>query len=147
MSIRRPRGPKPTLKHLAFLEAMNNHASQSAEYRALYASWLTLRLFDAWSTLGSLVADDDAPAFVATRSTVAAASEDHDLQLALSRIIEGIHTLREPDVAAVLPRVAALGALYAERGAAVLAADVEALVLHHSVAAAAGAATAKETAA
>ena len=132
MSIRRPRGPKPTLKHLAFFEAMTQHAQPSREYRALHAALLTLRLFDEWMQLGSLVAEGATPIMRTTRETVDALHEDGDLQFMLGRIIEGIQMLREPDATAVLPRLAALEELYTTRGESILAADVRDTLARHA---------------
>ncbi len=127
MSIRRPRGPKPTLKHLAFLEAMTNHPEQSAESRALHASLLTLRLVDEWMLLGAVVAEGASPMMRATRATVAALHEDSDLQYLLTRIVDGVLMLRDSDAHAVLPRLAALAELFRTRGAIGLADDVDRL--------------------
>lgn len=132
MSIRRPRGPKPTLKHLAFLEAMTEHPVRSAESRALHASLLTLRLFDEWMSLGAIVAEGTTPIVRATRSAVDALHEDSDLQFLLSRIVDGMLMLRDPDATAVLPRLAALAELYAHRGETALAADVRVTVGSHA---------------
>jgi len=128
MSIRRPRRPKPILKHVAFLEAMRSVPTTSAEYRALHAALLTLRLFDAWSTVGAVVVSADAPALRATRAAVDAAPEDPDLQHALSRVVDGIAMLGEPGASALLPRLTALATLYRERGVSMLADDVSAIV-------------------
>lgn len=121
MSIRRPRGPKPTLKHLAFLEAMTKHAEPTKEFRALRAALLTLRLFDEWMSLGTLVADGAAPIVRATRADIDALHDDSDLHFALSRIVDGILMLREPDASPVLPRLAALAELYGQRAERALA--------------------------
>ncbi len=124
MSIRRPRGPKPTLKHLAFLEAMINRDERSAEGRALRASLLTLRLFDEWVLIGAVVADGASPSVRATRAAVDALHEDADLHFVLTRVVDGILMLRDADANAVLPRLAALADLYSQRGATALAADI-----------------------
>lgn len=128
MSIRRPRGPKPTLKHLAFLEAMTEYPAQSAEWRALHASLLTLRLFDEWMLLGAVVAEGASPMMRATRGAVDALHEDSELQYHLARVVDGVLMLRDADARAVLPRLAALAELLRTRGATALASDIDQVV-------------------
>lgn len=127
MSIRRPRGPKPILKHLAFLEALSEYTAPSASYRAVLAGLLTLRLFDQWRSLGPIVADGRAPIVRATRGAVGAV-EDSDLQFLLTRIVDGMLMLRESDANAVQLRLAALADHYAQRGALALEADVRQMI-------------------
>lgn len=124
MSIRRPRGPKPALKHLAFFESMLQHTERSAQWRALRASLLTLRLVDEWMLLGVVVADGNTAIVRATRSAVNALHDDSDLQFLLTRVVDGILMLRDADTSAVTPRLAALAELYTQRGASGLAADI-----------------------
>jgi len=128
MTIQRPRGPKPTLKHLAFLEAMTEHREHSPEGRELRASLLTLRLFDEWLLLGSLVVEGSSPMLRATRIAVDALRDDGELQSVLGRIVDGILMVRNPDAAAVLPRLAPLADLFESRGATALAEDVRRLL-------------------
>jgi hypothetical protein len=127
MSIRRPRGPKPSLKHLAFLEAMIEQPEQSAHSRGLRASFLTLRLFDEWALRGAAVMEDSTPMRGATSAAVDALQDDRDLQALLTRIVDGMLTLRDLPPSGVLPRVAALAELYAQRGEHALAADIRLL--------------------
>lgn len=127
MSIRRPRGPKPALKHLAFLEAMIEQPESSAKARALRASLLTLRLFDEWALRGAVVTEGNTSMLRATSAAVDAVQEDGDLQSLLTRIIDGMLTLRDFPSSSLLPRLAALADLYAQRGEHMLAADVRLL--------------------
>ncbi len=128
MSIRRPRGPKPALKHLAFLEAMIEQREQSIQARALRASFLTLRLFDEWMLQGAMVTDGTSPMLRATRAAVEGLQDDGDLQYLLGRIVDGMLMLRDSHPSAVLPRLAALADLFARRGQPALAADIDLLV-------------------
>lgn len=127
MSIRRPRGPKPSLKHLAFLEAMIELPELSAHSRGLRASFLTLRLFDEWTLRGAAVTDGNSPMLRATSAAVDALQDDRELQLLLTRIVDGMLTLRDLPPSGVLSRVAALADLYTQRGEHPLAADVRLL--------------------
>lgn len=124
MSIRRPRGPKPALKHLAFLESMMEHTEPSAEWRALRASLLTLRLVDEWMLSAAVIADGNTAIARATRAAVNALHEDSDLQFLLTRVVDGILMPRDADANAVTPRLAALAELYTQRRASGLAADI-----------------------
>jgi hypothetical protein len=113
------------------MEAMLEHPEHTPTGRALRAALLTLRLFDEWMALGAIVAEGASPIVRTTRAAVDAVPEDGDLQFHLTRIVDGILMLREPDASAVLPRVVALAELYAQRGESALAGDVRALVVAH----------------
>jgi tetratricopeptide (TPR) repeat protein len=125
MPIRRPRGPKPALKHIAFLEAADRLPESSAGRKPLEAAFLTLRVLDQWMWLGMEVADPTSQVLTAAKSSVqAAAKDDAEAAAALGGILDAIVMLQEPDAQPVLPRVFALGRLYEARGALSLAADV-----------------------
>lgn len=128
MSIRRPRGPTPALKHLAFLEAMIELPEQSAQSRVLRASLLTLRLYDEWMLEGAMVTDAASPMLRATRAAVEGLPDDGDFRLLLARILDGMLMLRDSQPSAVLPRLAALADLFAQRGEPALAADIRLLI-------------------
>ena len=76
MPIRRPRGPKPALRHVAFLEAAEQAMEGSGERRSLQAAFLTLRLLDHWMALGAEVASPTAQVFAATRDAIGAVDDD-----------------------------------------------------------------------
>lgn len=127
MPIRRPRGPKPALRHVAFLEGMEAARSDAAR-RADHASFLTLRLFDEWMLSGGLVADAAFLSHAETVKAIDAVSEDGETKTVLQRIAEAITMLHDPDAQPVLPRVFALGTLLEHRGRFAEAADVFATV-------------------
>lgn len=124
MPIRRPRGPKPTLRHVAFLEAIAALPEKSAGRKALEAGFLTLRHLDEWMKVGSLVADADSQAYQATKAAIDAIRDDTETRTALHRILEAAMMLYEPDAQPVLPRVFAYGSMLEHRGQLALAADV-----------------------
>ncbi len=123
MPIRRPRGPKPALRHVVFLEAMERHADVSPARQPLEAAFLTLRLFDEWIASGAMIAEPIGQALTATRKAVERISEDSETRMSLQGIVEAIVMLQEPDAQPVLPRIFAYAGLLERRGALVLAAD------------------------
>jgi tetratricopeptide (TPR) repeat protein len=124
MPIRRPRGPKPTLRHVAFLELMSTAPETSMAHRGSQASFLTLRLLENWIALGQDLAMPESSAQQAARSAVGALSDDEELRASLGSVIDALSALQEPDPQPVLPRVYALGKLYEQRGLMPQAADV-----------------------
>lgn len=124
MPIRRPRTPKPSLRHIVFLEAMAQPSATGPLQHGAYATFLTLRLLDHWIPLGAALASPDAPAHRATRLAVNAIAGDLELRRALGAIIDAIAALREPDAQPALPHLRALAVLLEGRGLAVQAGDV-----------------------
>lgn len=131
MPIRRPRGPKPTLRHVAFLEAAASLPERSPARDAHQAGFLTLRLLDEWVSLGGLVSEATSQSQKATRAAVEAISGDGEVQTALTRIVDAVMMLHDADAQPVLPRVFAYGSLLEHRGQITLAADVYATVSRH----------------
>lgn len=131
MPIRRPRGPKPVLRHLAFLETMAGAPESAPEHREARACFLTLRHLDSWIALG---ADGGAPtdrSSAATAEALGAVEEDTELRSALVAITNAIPILSNADAQPVLPRVFALGSLLESRGRMRHAADVYGTVAKH----------------
>lgn len=131
MPIRRPRGPKPALRHLAFLEAMSAAPESSPEHREARACFLALRHLDSWIALG---ADGGAPtdrSSSAVAEALAAVGEDTEMRSALAAITTAIPVLSNADAQPVLPRVFALGSLLESRGRMRHAADVYGTVARH----------------
>lgn len=131
MPIRRPRSPKPTLRHIAFLETMANSAERTSLHDGAHAALLTLRLFDHWISLGSDMADSNATAHRVARDSVTALHGDPEMRAALLSILNAIASLQEPDAQPVLPRIYALGGLIERRGLLAEAGDVYATVARH----------------
>ena len=131
MPIRRPRAPKPVLRHLAFLEMLECAPEGSLAHRAASASFLSLRLLDHWISLGADMASAESSAHSAAREGVASLSDDTELRASLGSIIDAIVALNEPDAQPLLPRVFALGKLFEQRGQVTAAADVYSTVARH----------------
>ncbi len=130
MPIRRPRKPKATLRHVAFLERME-HASNAKERIEAKASFLTLRLFEQWIGLGALLASPKARAHAAA---AAAVKEVRDAGVAeiLGYLLRGVAMLREPDPQPFLRRVYQLGERLERDGAFAAAGECYALVTRHT---------------
>lgn len=124
MPIRRPRTPKPALRHLAFLETMSETRETSPLHMGAQAAFLTLRLVDQWVAFGATIASPDTPVHQETRKAVSALQSDPELRSALSVVIDAIEALQDPDAQPVLPRIYALGLLLEQRGLLGQAGDV-----------------------
>lgn len=131
MPIRRPRGPKPMLRHVSFLEAAESNSESSPERATALAGFLALRFLDEWIAVGGLIADPAAQAHTTTKQAVDELSHDLEARTALGRIIEAITMLHDPDAQPVLPRVFAYGSMLEHRGQLAQAADVYATVARY----------------
>ncbi len=136
MPIRRPRTPKPSLRHLPFLETMAETSETSPLHPGAQAAFLTLRLLDQWAKLGAPIAAATTGSHAVTRESVDRLESDPELRNALRVILEAIEALQEPDVQPVLPRVYALGMLLEQRGLLAQAGDVYGTVARYVDAAA-----------
>src|SRR5688572_6358772 len=131
MPIRRPRGPKPTLRHLPFLEAMAASGEGSHEYREARATFLALRHLDHWIALGAGGGAPTDRSTTMTQEALDALGEDGELRSALVSIVSAIPELSDADAQPVLPRVFALGSLLEQRGRTRQATDVYETVARH----------------
>jgi tetratricopeptide (TPR) repeat protein len=131
MPIRRPRGPKPTLRHLPFLEAMATSEEGKHEYREARATFLALRHLDHWIALGAGGGAPTDRSTTITQEALGALGDDTELRSALESIVSAIPELSDADAQPVLPRVFALGSLLERRGRTRQAADVYATVVRH----------------
>jgi len=128
MPIRRPRGPKPALRYLAFLEMMAAARSRN-ELRGALSTFATLRLFDHWVALGAEMVEEDGRAHTITLRTVRSLRHDPRLRAALRSILDALVLLQEPDAHALAARLFALAELYEERAQFTPAAEVYASVI------------------
>ena len=124
MPIRRPRSPKPTLRHLAFLDALSTRAAQDADVPMLKATLLTLRLLDEWQRSGAALVHPDSQALRATREALQAIAADAELFTALGRLLDAMVMLQEPDVYPLATRLPAIAAVFDARGLPELASDI-----------------------
>lgn len=124
MTIRRPRSPRPALRHVAFIDEMRAHPPDLAPHADPLACLLTLRLLDHWIARSTEVAEPASPVLAATRRSIDALETDPDLRDALDAIVRAIVALPMPDAQPVMPALAALGELLQRRGRAAAALDV-----------------------
>ena len=124
MSIRRPRTPRPALRHLAFVEALVAHPPDSASGREALAGLLTLRLVDHWVARGGGVCAPGATVLAATRDAIAALPSASPWRAPLDLIVSTLVALPGPDVQPVVPALGALGTLLQSEDRFAMAADV-----------------------
>lgn len=123
MPIRRPRGPRPALRYLAFLEAMAAAGSE-AELRRDLAAFATLRLLDHWIDQGAEMADREMLAHRMTRRAVRAMDRADPLRGLLEQVLRAIEMLLEPDAHSLGSRILAIGEHYESNGRFAEAAEV-----------------------
>lgn len=132
MPIRRPRGPKPALNHVAFLDALAADTVSGDASAALRGGFLTLRLFDAWLQRGSDVVRAGTQSLTATRTAVLAIRDDGAVRDALVHVLDAMEMLQDADAQPVLPRLMSYAALLGARGHTALAMDVYRDVARHA---------------
>lgn len=132
MPIRRPRGPKPALNHVAFLEALTADAVTVDASAALRAGFLTLRLFDAWLLRGADVVRASAQPLAPTRAAVFSITDDAEVRDALVRVLDAMVMLQDADAQPVLVRLMNYASLLETRGETALATDVYRTVVRHA---------------
>jgi hypothetical protein len=120
-TIRRPRGPQPALRHLAFFEVLADLPPYSAEWRAVSATLLTLRLADEWRRSGIAALDETGRALGATRRAIAMCGDDLELQHALTGVVDAMCLLGAPDTYALSVRLRAVAGVWSQRQAPQLA--------------------------
>lgn len=136
MPIRRPRGPKPALRHVAFLEAVEALPVESPQRAPLEAAFLTLRLLDEWMASGSTIVESTGQALLATRRAVGLITDDDATRSSLEGVIDAMVTLQEPDAQPLLPRLFAYAGLLERRGSMRIAGDTYQTVSKYADAAA-----------
>lgn len=131
MPIRRPRRPKPVLRHVAFMETMASSLEGTPIHHGAHAALLTFRLLDQWIALGAELATPDNSTHRAAREAATTLRGDDEMRAALGSIIDAIVALQEPDAQPLLPRVFALGKLLEQRGLVAQASDIYSTVTRH----------------
>ncbi len=131
MPIRRPRGPKPTLRHLAFLSGMAETPEEGPAHREARAGFLALRQLDHWIAYGDGGGVPTEHSTEVTAEAIRAVTDDAELRAAYDAIVSAIPTISDVDAQPVLPRVFALGSLLEQRGHTAQAADVYTTVVRY----------------
>jgi tetratricopeptide (TPR) repeat protein len=121
-----------TLRHLAFFEALVGADEGSAEWRAMTAGLVVLRLLDAWIDDGPTVAATDSWGLRAARETVAAIDAGDPARTILGGVLDAMAATPAVDVGTVAPRLMAYGRALDFRGLWALAADVYGTVVAHA---------------
>jgi tetratricopeptide (TPR) repeat protein len=121
-----------TLRHLAFFEELAALDESDAEWRAVTAGLVVLRLVDAWMEEGTRCVTSDAWGLRAVRAAVDEVAEGAPVRAILGSVVDAMEDSAVPDMSAVAPRLVAYGRAleYAARYA--LAADVYRVVIGHT---------------
>lgn len=122
--MRRSTAKQPVLKHLAFFETLGHMPEDSPGAFATTAGLLTLRLVDHWLEAGPVMVQPESLSVRAVRQAIIAAGPKEPLRDVLLGLCNTMQTLREVDVAPLLPRIFAYAGLLERQGEFALASDV-----------------------
>ena len=114
----------PSLKHLAFFEALCEHEEQSPSALAATAGLLSLRMVDHWLLAGSLIVEPESVSVQSARAAIMALPTADPLREVLLGLVNTMQTLREVDAQPILPRLFAYAGLLEKRGQLAVASDV-----------------------
>jgi Flp pilus assembly protein TadD len=122
--IRRARTSGPTLKHLAFFEALGEQEDGSPQALAATAGLLSLRMVDHWLLAGAVIVEPDSVSVRSVRASIMSLPENDSLREVLLGLVNTLQTLRNVDAQPILPRLFAYAGLLEKRAQLPLAADV-----------------------
>ncbi len=125
-------GTARPLAHLPYFEQLSELANDSADWRAVSAALVVLRLFDSWMQGGTAVIDPGAPGLHAVREQIAAMDVRDSNRRLLSSIVDAIETAHAPRIVTVAPRLMAYGRALQHAAQWPLAADVYRTVLAYA---------------
>ena len=114
----------PSLKHLAFFEALCEHEEQSPSALAATAGLLSLRMVDHWLLAGSMIVEPESMSVQSVRAAIMALPTSDPLREVLLGLVNTMQTLREVDAQPILPRLFAYAGLLEKRGQLAVASDV-----------------------
>ena len=114
----------PSLKHLAFFEALCEHEEQSPSALAATAGLLSLRMVDHWLLVGSTIVEPESVSVQSARAAIMALPTADPLREVLLGLVNTMQTLREVDAQPILPRLFAYAGLLEKRGQLAVASDV-----------------------
>lgn len=123
---------QPTLKHLAFFEAVGASPEGSAEANAATAGLLVLRLIDHWTTIGSPMVEPDSVSIRSSRAAIMEIPALDPQREVLLGIVNTLQTMREVELGPVLPRLHAYATLLERRALNTLALDVYETIIRFS---------------
>jgi tetratricopeptide (TPR) repeat protein len=122
--MRRNPHAQPTLKHLAFFEAVGASPEGSPEANAATAGLLVLRLIDHWTMIGAPMVDPDSVSIASSRAAIMEMPALDPQREVLLGIVNTLQALRDVELAPVLPRLQAYATLLERRTLNALALDV-----------------------
>ena len=114
----------PSLKHLAFFEALCEHEEQSPSALAATAGLLSLRMVDHWLLAGSMIVEPESVSVQSVRAAIMALPTADPLREVLLGLVNTMQSLREVDAQPILPRLFAYAGLLEKRGQLAVASDV-----------------------
>ena len=121
-----------TLQHIAFFEALALMEETSADWRALSAGLVVLRLFDAWIEDGPSVVAADSWGARAVREAIAMVERRSTHRALLVSVVDAMAAAPVTRIATVAPRLMAYARVLQLDGRWRLAADVYRTVVAHA---------------
>ena len=114
----------PSLKHLAFFEALSEHDEKSPSALAATAGLLSLRMVDHWLLAGSIIVEPESVSVQSARAAIMELPAADPLREVLLGLVNTMQSLREVDAQPILPRLFAYAGLLEKRGQLAVASDV-----------------------
>ncbi|MDQ3697309.1 MAG: hypothetical protein M3373_04700 [Gemmatimonadota bacterium] len=125
-------GAQRTLQHVPFFEALASFQDDTADWRAMSAGLVTLRLFDAWLEEGPSVVAGDAWGLRAVREAIALIDRRNTHRALLTSVVDAMTAMPAAGIATVAPRLMAYGRAMQFDAHWPLAADVYRTVIAHA---------------
>jgi tetratricopeptide (TPR) repeat protein len=122
----------PTIRHLAFFEALGTLEEGTTEWHATTAGFVVLRLVDAWFDEGAHIAAADAWGLNAVRDAVGAMPAGDPARTILGGVVDAVATAGRTDFSVVATRLSAYGRALHFDAKWRLAADVYETLLTHA---------------
>jgi tetratricopeptide (TPR) repeat protein len=114
----------PSLKHLAFFEALSEHDEKSPSALAATAGLLSLRMVDHWLLAGSIIVEPESVSVQSARAAIMELPAADPQREVLLGLVNTMQSLREVDALPILPRLFAYAGLLEKRGQLAVASDV-----------------------
>ena len=123
----------PSLKHLAFFEALAAHeGGEDSSWRALSAGLIVLRLVDAWIEEGQHVATSDAWGMRAVRSAIDELDDTTPIRAILASVVNAVEQSKTVELHALAPRLMAYAQVLEYDAKWPLAIDVYRTIIAHT---------------
>lgn len=123
----------PTLRHLAYFEALAEMQETDPEWRTTTAGLVVLRLLDTWlGEDGAELVGPESYSFRAAREEVGAVSPGEPIRTLLAGILDGMADAKRPTMTPIAPRLMAYGRALNLKARWRLATDVYTTILGHA---------------